>query len=179
MKVYLISGKAGSGKNEVANIIKKHYVEVGKKAATTEVSKYIKVLAKEILNWNGDESDKPRKFLQDTGYMFRHELFNQDFFINRIIEEASFYEKYLDVLIISDIRLPIEIDTFKAKLDAVAINVKNEFSKSILTSDEQKHETETALDNYENFDFVLENSAHENLYNNVLKIIEEVDKNEK
>ena len=179
MKVYLISGKAGSGKNEVASLIKSYYEEKGKKAAITEVSKYIKVLAKEILNWDGNESDKPRKFLQETGYTFRHILFDQDFFINRIIEETSFYEKYLDILIISDIRLPNEIDTFKEKLDAVSINVKNEFSKSALTSDEQQHETEVALDNYQNFDYVLENAAHEDLRNKVINIVEEVDKDEK
>ena len=40
MKVYIIAGKAGCGKNTTANYIKDYYETLGKKSAITEISKY-------------------------------------------------------------------------------------------------------------------------------------------
>lgn len=175
MKVYVIGGKAGSGKSEAALYIKNYYEAKGKKACITEISKYIKIYAKELLNWNGDRETKPREFLQSVGYIMRHELFGDDFIINRTIEDTKVYERFVDVLIISDARLPIEIDTFKEKLNAVSIKVINSFEESKLSVEEQKHETEVAFDNYDNFDYVIYNDDINLLKSKVEEIIEKED----
>ena len=73
MKIYLVAGKAGSGKGEVAKIIKEHYLSLKKKPVITEYSKYLKLYASEILGWNGGEP-KPRKFLQDLGVTIRENI---------------------------------------------------------------------------------------------------------
>lgn len=175
MKVYIIAGKAGSGKNEVASLIKKYYEEAGKKSCITEVSKYIKNFAKELLSWDGNEENKPRKFLQDAGYLIRHELFNEDILINRMLEDAKVYEKFVDVLIISDIRLPREVEVFKEKLNAITIRVNNLFSNNNLTADQKSHETEIALDNYNNFDYEIDNDNHNTLALKVNDLIRKVE----
>ena len=70
MKIYLVAGKSGSGKGEVARIIKEYYLGLGKKPIVTGFSKYLKMYAKEIIDWNGN-NPKPRKFLQDLGVTIR------------------------------------------------------------------------------------------------------------
>ena len=169
MKTYLLAGKAGSGKNEAAKYIKKIYEENGKKACITEVSKYLKTFAKEILEWDGTPENKPRTFLQESGYTIRHDIFDGEFLINRTLEDALVYERYVDALIISDIRLPKEVEIFKEKLNAVSIKVINEFSNNNLTDEEKKHETEVALDNYDKFDYIIVNDSIDNLKNEIKK----------
>ena len=67
MKVFLITGKAGCGKNEVANIIKRKL----DKTVITGLSKYIKLFALELTNWDGNDNNKPREFLQTMGDKLR------------------------------------------------------------------------------------------------------------
>ena len=57
MKIFIISGKAKSGKNEVAKIIKEYYQKYEQKTVITAYSKYLKIFAHEILNWDYKEND--------------------------------------------------------------------------------------------------------------------------
>ena len=150
MKIFLVCGKAQVGKNQVAKYLKKYYKD---KCVITGFSKYIKSYAKELLP---KAIKKPRKFLQDVGeYCRKH--FGEDFFIKRIIEDISIYENYVDVIVICDVRLPKEIEAMKEKYnDVVAINVKAE--KTYLDKNLSKHNTEVALDNYYNFDYIIINN---------------------
>ena len=81
MKVYLIAGKAGSGKNEVARIIQ----EYEDKTIVTGLSKYIKLFAMEMTDWKGQDLDKPRAFLQNMGDTLRG--IDEDFLIKRMVED--------------------------------------------------------------------------------------------
>ena len=67
MTIFLIAGKSGSGKSTVAKIIKDYYEEKKQKTIITQYSKYLKIYAKEMLGWNGDDQKKPREFLQEMG----------------------------------------------------------------------------------------------------------------
>ena len=60
-------------------IIKKYYDTKGQKTMITEFSKYLKMYAYEFLG-SYDESNKPRKFLQELGDEVRK--INNDFLIN-------------------------------------------------------------------------------------------------
>ena len=62
VKIIILSGKAGSGKSSVAKIINNY-----KKSITLSYASYIKEVAKNVLNWDGNEEDKPRDFLQQFG----------------------------------------------------------------------------------------------------------------
>ena len=178
MKVYVIAGKAGCGKNTSANYIKDYYESIGKKCVITEVSKYLKLFAYEMLNWDGKRETKPRKFLQEVGSYIRHELYGEDFLINRLVEDIKIYEKLVDVVIVADARLPKEIDLLKEKENATAIKIVNNFSDYELQNDEKYHETETALNNYEKFDYVINNRTFENLKEDIIKAVKEVENNE-
>ena len=64
MKIFLISGTAGSGKGEVAKLIKEFYIYKLESSVITEYSKYLKSFARELTDWDGNPNTKPRKYLQ-------------------------------------------------------------------------------------------------------------------
>lgn len=175
MKIYLVAGKAGSGKAEIAKIIKEHYLSLKHKPIITEYSKYLKLYANEILGWNGS-NPKPRKFLQDLGITIRDNMGMSNMLINRMIEDIKVYSLYYDVVIISDVRYPEEIEEMKKTFKNVySIYVVNQFGKSELSLEEQTHITETALENYGNFDVTITNDNINVLDNRVIEFIERVE----
>lgn len=175
MKIYLVAGKAGSGKAEIAKIIKEHYLSLKHKPIITEYSKYLKLYANEILGWNGS-NPKPRKFLQDLGITIRDNMGMPNMLINRMIEDIKVYSLYYDVVIISDVRYPEEIEEMKKTFKNVySIYVVNQFGKSELSLEEQTHITETALENYGNFDVTITNDNINVLDNRVIEFIERVE----
>ncbi len=176
MKIYLVAGKSGSGKGKVAKIIKEYYLSLGKKSIITQFSKYLKSYAKEILDWDGSEP-KPRKFLQDLGVTIRENMEMPNIFVNRMIEDIKVYQLYFDVIIIDDVRLPLEIEEIKKNFhDSYAIYVINQFAPSPLSLEEQMHVTETALENYNNFEITIVNDNIEQLDNRVIEFIKGVEK---
>lgn len=175
MKIFLVAGKAGSGKGEVARIISEYYLSIKKRPLITEYSKYLKMYASEIVGWK-KESPKPRKFLQDLGVTIRDNL-KSSMLVNRMIEDLQIYSLYVDVVIISDVRFPDEIEEIKKRFKEVhAIYVVNQFAKSELSIEEQMHITETALENYSNFDITITNDNINVLDNRVVEFIESVEK---
>ena len=165
MKIFLIAGKAGSGKNEVAVKIK----QLLPKTVITSISKYIKLFALEYTDWDGRDFNKPRRFLQTMGDKIRK--VDEYFFINRIKEDLKIYSLDYNNVIISDIRLIKEIEEFKkdSNNEIITIKVISSKSKRNLTKEEQNHITETELDNYNKFDYIIENN--EELDNKLKEIL--------
>ena len=81
-KIFIISGKARSGKNEISKIIEKYYSN--KKSITISFGHYIKDYAKRVSDWDGNENTKPREFLQQLGIELTKNKIDDKLFINRI-----------------------------------------------------------------------------------------------
>jgi hypothetical protein len=170
MKIFVIGGKSGSGKGEVAKIIKEYYIYKLKKCIITEYSKYLKLFAKEMTDWDGESSKKPRDFLQEFGTKIRND--DRYFFTRRMIEDLGIYEKEEDVVVIADARMPEEIEEIKANFDdVISIYVENQFSPSKLTLAQQSHITEIALEDYNDFDYTIANDNLETLKDKVFNIL--------
>jgi len=94
------------------------------------------------------------------------------------MEDINIYHDYVQNIVISDARLPIEIEQIKDNYDQVyAIHVIGAENK--LTKEQQDHYTEHALDEYNKFDYVIDNNDNiESLKIKVEQILNEVDKNE-
>ncbi len=176
MRVFVIAGKSGSGKGEVAKFINEYYIYKLQKNVVTSYSKYLKLFAQELTDWDGVSANKPRDFLQSFGTKIRN--YDKRFFTKRMIEDVAVYElDGVDNIIISDARMPDEIDEIRNNFDNVyAIYVENQFSPSKLTVEQQAHITETALEGYNDFDYVLSNDNNiEELKNKVFKYLEGIE----
>lgn len=175
MRVFLVAGKAGSGKSEVAKIIKDYYERLKEKTVITEYSKYLKLYAREMLDWDGNKQNKPRDFLQEMGLFIRENLKQKDLLIKRMKTDMLVYEHFFKNVVISDVRYPEEIILMKEDYPkAISILVVNDLEDSPLTIKQARHKTEHALDNYEGFDYVIHNQFEQNLKNEVYEILEEL-----
>ena len=171
MRIFLVAGKAGSGKGEVAKLIKEYYIYKLENCVITEYSKYLKNFAKELTDWDGNVNTKPRKYLQELGDTIRE--IDDKYFINNMINDLKVYEKLTDNVVIGDVRMPEEIEQIKLNFDNVySIYVENQFSQSNLSLEEQEHVNELALENYEEFDYILANDTIETLKDKVFKYLE-------
>ena len=172
-KIFIISGKARSGKGEISKIITEYYKD--KKCITISFGHYIKDYAKRVSNWDGSEENKPRELLQQLGIELVKEKINDKLFINRILEDIEIFSYFYDIIIVNDARLLDEIETLKRVYNnSISIRVtRNNDNK--LTQKEKNHITETNLDNYNNFDYKIENSDnYQKLVSDVESILKRI-----
>lgn len=171
MRIFLIAGKSGSGKGEIAKLIKEYYIYKLEKCVITEYSKPLKNIVQELTDWDGNTNTKPRGYLQELGDQIRN--IDNKYFTNLMLNKLRIYENLVDNVVISDVRFPNEIEEIKLNYDDVyAVYVENQFSKSNLTIEEQSHITETALENYDEFDYILANDTRESLKDKVFNYLE-------
>lgn len=166
MKVYLISGKARHGKDTLGKYLKKYYELRGKKCCIMHFSSYLKHYAEEYFGWDKEKEEKPRELLQKLGQeIIREDLQKPYFLIDRITEDIEILSHFFDVFLITDVRLPLEIEIVKQRFaNAVSIHINRfNFETKELNESERSHLTETALDDYQNFDYKIENTTLENL----------------
>ncbi len=163
--VYLICGKARSGKDTLAGYLKKELESRGKKVCTVHLVNSLKDMVYHYFGWDGNDETKPRELLQKLGTdIIRNEMHKDMFFINRTLEDMEIISRFYDTFIIPDCRLPIEIKSIKFKYpDTKVIKVIRDGFESELTDTEKSHITETALDNYSDFDVYVHNTTLESL----------------
>ena len=169
MRLFLVAGKAGSGKNEVAIFIK----EILKNTVITSFSKYIKLFTLELTDWDGRDMTKPRAELQHMGDRLR--AIDKDFLTKRLLEDIEVYKRVgISNVVISDVRLVNEVEFFKRinDIEVIAIRVNSHTSKRNLTNDEKHHITEIELDNYNGFDYTIDNHFDEKLKEEIIKMLE-------
>ncbi len=174
MRIFLVAGKAGSGKQEVAKMIKEYYIYKLDKCIITEYSKPLKSLAQELTDWDGLNNTKPRGYLQKLGDEIRN--IDERYFVKSMLENLKIYEHFTNNVVICDVRFPIEIEEIKLNYDNVyTICVENQFGVSPLSIEEQSHRSETALDDYPEFDYIIANDNKEALKDKVFKFLEGIE----
>ena len=103
--IFVIYGKARSGKNTITDYIKEYYNNKNMKVIDLIYAESIKNYAQKILNWDGSEETKPREFLQQLGTEIIRNKIDNNFFINRMLQDIEVYSYFYDVIIIADARL--------------------------------------------------------------------------
>lgn len=153
--IYVLSGKAKSGKNQVANIISDYYKD--KKRIQLSFAHYLKEYVKTITSWDGTEETKPRDLLQSLGIDLIKSKINSTLLIDRLCDDIRVYSYFYDIIIVTDARLIDEVEALKNNFICTTIRIINNRANN-LTLNQQNHITETSLDNYNKFDFVVENN---------------------
>lgn len=122
MKIIIINGQGGSGKDTFVNFCKAKYENAVFSISTIDV---IKEMAKTV-GWNGEKDDKSRKFLsdlKDACTAYRDIPFNNIInTINNILYIYKFYNNPTkDLIIFIHCREPEEIRKIKKALNAKTI----------------------------------------------------------
>ena len=172
MKVILFSGKATSGKDSSANILKELMEHDGKKVLIAHYADLLKYLCKAFFGWNGIKDETGRKILQKTGTDTIRKL-NPDYWVDFISEFLKMFQDEWDCCLIPDARFPNEIQRMICDgWDVMTVRVTRTDINSGLTEEQQSHISETALDNYQ-FDYYIDSkSGLDNLRKEVKKMYE-------
>ena len=99
---------------------------------------------------------------------------DENFLTNRMLEDFKVYESNFDYVIVSDVRLVHELEYIKnnSKYDVKTMRVNANNSSKYLTLEQKSHHTETELDNYDKFDYIIENGFDDTLEEKVKEVIE-------
>ena len=158
MKVVLISGKAGSGKDTTASIMKENLEKRGYNVLVTHYADLLKYVCKTYFLWNGIKDAEGRQLLQYVGTdLVRND--NPDMWVSFVTSMLKYSKDIWDYVIIPDCRFPNEIDFVKNNgFDVVTVRIEREEFDSALSKEQLNHPSETALDRYD-FDVIIHNDA--------------------
>lgn len=172
MKVILISGKAGHGKDTVADMLTEELRSVGEGVLVTHYADLLKYICRTFFGWDGKKDKAGRWLLQSVGTDVVRKK-DPDFWVRFISNILEFFPDTWDYVIIPDARFPNEMDLIKHVFDAVTIRVFRPNFNGNLSEAQQNHASETALDNYRH-DFYIKNDGNlEDLRKQVVRLLQE------
>lgn len=152
--VILICGKAGSGKNKLAELIKNHLDtepsgRILDKTLIRGNAQSVKDVATKEHNWNGEKDVKGRQLLIDItneGYA-TDKFYWEDQTFTEAIMHKEFVNKYCDYLIIPDWRYACTPEYFRERFDKV-VTVRIERPNL----DKGTHDTHSSENDFMNFE---------------------------
>jgi len=165
MKVICISGKAQHGKDTSAGFLKEALEADGYSVLIAHYGDLVKYICKSFFNWNGEKDEYGRSLLQRVGTdIIRNQ--RPDYWVSFIADILMFFNGEWDYVLIPDSRFPNEVDYLKDKgFDVTHIRVRRENFVSPLTEEQQRHPSETALDNVQADHYITNNGTLSDLRN--------------
>lgn len=161
MKLYVIGGKAKSGKNTFGKFLREELKNYGYRPCVMHLTEPLYSYAKNYFEWNEHSNEKPREFLQKMGVeIIKKKLGKKTFLLERLVEDIEILSEFFDVFIITDARLKDEFDYLNEKYnDIVSIKLERDGFVEGLTEIEKQHITENDLDDYNAFDYQIKNTS--------------------
>jgi len=149
MKIICISGKAQHGKDMVSTMMKDSLELAGYKVLVTHFADLLKYICKTFFDWDGEKDEKGRTLLQWVGTDIIRKK-KPDYWANFIVGVLTFFKGEWDYVLISDCRFPNEYETLvRNGFNTSLVRIERPNFNSPLSLEQQKHLSETALDNYE------------------------------
>ena len=173
MKIYLLAGKAGSGKDLMGRYMKTQYDFAGHNACILHITTPLYEYARNYFSWNGNMAEKPREFLQEMGIeVIQKQLGKKYFLLDRLCEDVDILKNFFDVFISTDGRLLFEFEELKRRFPSIKIiHVIRDNYENELTEQEKQHVTETEMEDYTDYDYIVRNTSKERLYSEADKIM--------
>lgn len=165
-KVICISGHAQNGKDTTASILKNVLEKDNKSAIIMHYADLLKYICKQYFGWDGIKDENGRTILQHIGTDIIRKK-EPDYWVNFIKSFINLFYEEFDYFIIADARFPNEIDLIKRDFDTTHIKVIRENFKSPLSEEQQKHISETALNNYVADLYIYNNGSISDLAKNI------------
>lgn len=162
VRILTVSGKAQRGKDTSAGFMYEELTKRGYKVLLTHYADLLKWMCSNYFGWNGQKDEAGRTILQKVGTdVIRAQ--DPDFWVRWIVNLLKLFPNEWDYVIIPDCRFPNEIEILKENFDSVThVRVVRPDFISPLTEEQQKHISETALDEY-SYDVLLKNTSLDEL----------------
>jgi len=163
-----ISGKARCGKDTICNYLKLLLHSLFNREYKVKVLSFALPLytclysCQEVLEL---PLEKDRNFLQIVGDWARD--INEDIFVELLERKLEDYEEY-ELILISDVRFENELEMLK-KNGFKIIRVNRDIN--MLNENQANHKSEINLDNYSDYDYVIENNGTLNELYEKLRVI--------
>ena len=167
MKIYVIAGRAKCGKTTFGNYLREELKTYGYKPCVMQITNPLYSYAANYFDWDPNSDEKPREFLQKMGCdIIKEKLGKKTFLLDRLNEYMEILQEFFDTFIITDARFPEEIEYFRSKYEDICPIklIRKDFDDN-LTDEERNHITETAMEGYEDFSYILENEDLDSLKN--------------
>lgn len=149
-KIIMLSGKAESGKDATADILKTMLANYGKRVKIIYFAESLKWMCATYLGWNGEKDEAGRTLLQETASKIRH---NDAFFLIKVASVAiDLMQDEYDYFILPDWRFPSEFAFMQGRhpnAEFHSVRVTRMLHTNSLTPEQRSHDTETALDHFE------------------------------
>lgn len=165
MKIICISGKAQNGKDHCAKLIKKELEDKSYKILIVHYADLLKYICKTFFEWDGEKDIYGRTLLQHIGQYIREKTRN-NYWVNFLIGIFNLFHDEWDYVIIPDTRFHNEIDLLKEYYDVTTVRIERPNYDNGLTEEQQNHESEIALDDY-NFDYRIINNGDESIHDEI------------
>lgn len=163
MKVILISGKSGSGKDALAALMRNILEADGYNCITIHFADLVKFYAREYYHWDGIKDESGRTLLQHLG-TDRVRAHDKNYWAECVARFLEAVSKDFDFAFIPDARFPNEIEvTCHYNPDYVTIRINRvtednlPYTNILFTKEQLQHESETALDQWQWFDYKIVN----------------------
>ena len=157
-KIIAVCGSPESGKTTFGEMLKKSFEEKAQRVLMINYADAVKHIARQYYNWNGEKDQYGRSLLQKIGTEMGRNMIDEDIWVIIVELFINLMKDDFDVFIIGDCRFPNEIEYWEDKNNYYSIRIARENHSSQLTDEQKQHASETSLDDYDNFDFVIQNN---------------------
>jgi hypothetical protein len=171
MKIILISAKARCGKDTAAEILEVILKRENKRVLIIHYADFLKNFCKEHFGYISKEIGNGREILQHFGTDVVRKNY-QDTWVDMMVALLKGIQSEYDYIIIPDVRFPNEIEKIQNVFNTVVLRIVRTNFETNLTTKEQKHESETALDNYK-FEHIVLNDGTLNDFGKSLEFFAE------
>ena len=165
-KIYLIHAKAQNGKDTCAERIKHYYELKGKKVLIIAFADYVKFVLDKYYNTPHARTKEYRTRIQQFATDQVRSV-SPDFWAQTVCKLLYSIQNDYDIVVIPDWRFENEYKnlrwTIGADIDIIKVLIERENYYFIdnMTEEQRAHQSESELDNFENFDYTIINRQNE------------------
>ena len=164
-----ISGKAESGKDLTATLLKIELQKQGKRVLIINYGDQLKFLCQKYFGWNGEKDVNGRELLQKIGTE-KVRSKNNNYWVDNVIELVKVFEDDYDYVLIPDTRFANEIERWDNDYEFISLRIERLNHENKLTQEQRLHISEIALDTYD-FDYCIKCETKEEKEQEVIKFI--------
>ncbi len=158
-RVVSFSGKAQHGKTSSAIILKGFLEADGKRVCLINYADLLKFYAKTYFSWDGIKNNSGRTLLQLLGTE-RVRIGHPDYWVDHVINFTKLFANDFDYFLVADARFPNELNRwFEEDIDITRVWVTRLNFDNGLTEEQKNHPSETSLDLYTEWDWVIQSES--------------------